>query len=112
MIDEGFADPAEIDRAVKASMGIRLPVLGVVARYDYAGLDMAVRALNAPPIGLATEDRLSPSLVKLVKQGHLGVKSGRGFFVYTSKPLSETLRERDIKLIQVRRLLRNMGEVY
>ena len=111
MIDEGFADPEEIDRAVKASLGIRLPVLGVVARYDYAGLDMAVRALKAPPIGLATEDKLSPTLLKLVEKGHLGVKSGRGFFDYADKPLSECLRDRDLKLIQVYQLLRKLGEV-
>jgi len=112
MIDEGFADPEEIDRAVKASLGIRLPILGVVARYDHAGLDMSVQAQKGPPIGLATrEDRLSPTLLKLVEQGHLGVKSGRGFFDYSNKPLSELLRERDMKLIQVRRLLRKMGEV-
>lgn len=111
MIDEGFADPEEIDRAVKASLGIRLPILGVVARYDYAGLDMAVRALKAPSIGLAIEDRLSSTLLKLVEQGHLGVKTGKGFFDYSDKPLNEILRERDIKLIQLRRILRNIREI-
>ena len=39
LIDGGVAEPAEIDRAVKASLAIRLPVMGVVARYDFAGLD-------------------------------------------------------------------------
>jgi 3-hydroxybutyryl-CoA dehydrogenase len=111
MIDEGFADPEEIDHAVKASLGVRLPILGVVARYDHAGLDMAVRALKAPPIGLATEDRLSPTLLKLVEEGHLGVKSGKGFFDYSDKPLEELLRERDRKLLKVRRLLRDLGEI-
>jgi len=111
MIDEGFADPEEIDRAVKASLGIRLPILGVVARYDHAGLDMALRALKAPPIGLATEDRISPTLLKLVEKGHLGVKSGKGFFDYSAKPLEEFLRERDSKLLKVRRILRELGEI-
>jgi 3-hydroxybutyryl-CoA dehydrogenase len=111
MVDEGIADPQEIDRAVKASLGIRLPILGVFARYDFAGLDMAVNALKAPPIGLATEDRLSPTLLGLVEAGHLGAKSGKGFFDYGGRPLAEILRERDAKLVRVRRILEEMGEV-
>jgi 3-hydroxybutyryl-CoA dehydrogenase len=111
MIDEGFADPEEIDRAVKASLGVRTPILGVVARYDFAGLDMAIRALKAPSLGLASEDRMSPTLVNLVNQGHLGVKSGKGFFDYSDKPLTDVLKERDLKLIQVRKLLRQLGEI-
>jgi 3-hydroxybutyryl-CoA dehydrogenase len=111
MMDEGFAGPEEIDRAVKACLGIRLPVLGVVRRIDFAGLDMAVRALKAPSIGLATEDRLSPTLMRLVEHGHLGVKTGKGFFDYGDKPLAEVLKERDVKLIQVGRLLRRLGEI-
>lgn len=111
MIDEGFASPEEIDRAVKACLGIRLPVLGIVRRIDFAGLDMAVRALKAPSIGLATEDRLSPTLMKLVEQGHLGVKTGKGFFDYSDQPLAQVLKERDAKLIQIGRLLRQLGEI-
>jgi 3-hydroxybutyryl-CoA dehydrogenase len=72
---------------------------------------MAVRALKAPSLGLASEDRMSPTLVNLVNQGHLGVKSGKGFFDYSDKPLKDVLKERDLKLIQVRKLLRQLGEI-
>ena len=111
MIDEGFADPEEIDLAVKASLGIRLPILGVVARYDHTGLDMTLRALKAPDIGLAKEDRVSPSVLELVEKGHLGIKSGKGFFDYGSKSLAELIRERDKKLLRVRQLLKEMREI-
>jgi 3-hydroxybutyryl-CoA dehydrogenase len=111
LIDEGYAEPAEIDRAIKASMAIRLPVLGIFGRYDFAGLDMAVRALKAPPLGLATEDRLSPRLLELVADGHLGVKSGKGFYSYEGRPAAEVFKERDAKLIQILRLLKELGEI-
>ena len=111
MIDEGFAEPAEIDRAIKASVAIRLPVLGIFGRYDFAGLDMAVRALKAPSLGLATEDRLSPRLLELVAEGHLGVKSGRGFYNYGDRPAAEVFKERDAKLIKIIKLLRELGEI-
>jgi 3-hydroxybutyryl-CoA dehydrogenase len=111
MIDEGIVEPEEIDRAIKASLGIRLPILGIFARYDFAGLDMAVNALKAPSIGLATEDRLSPTLSRLVEDGHLGVKSGRGFFDYGGRPLAEILKERDEKLMRMRDVLDELGEI-
>ena len=111
MIDEGFAEPAEIDRAIKASVAIRLPVLGIFGRYDFAGLDMAVRALKAPSLGLATEDRLSPRLLELAAAGHLGVKSGRGFYNYGDRPATEVFKERDAKLIKIIKLLRELGEI-
>lgn len=111
ILDEGIAGPVEIDRAVKASLGIRLPILGVVKRFDHAGLDMTLRALQAPSIGLAKEDKVSPSILKLVEQGHLGIKSGKGFFDYSDKPLNEVISERDAKLIRVRKLLRTMSEI-
>ncbi|TLM98276.1 3-hydroxyacyl-CoA dehydrogenase family protein, partial [bacterium] len=34
LLDKGYASPEGIDRAVKNSLGIRIPVLGVVQRYD------------------------------------------------------------------------------
>ena len=111
MIDEGFAEPAEIDRAIKASVAIRLPILGIFGRYDFAGLDMAVRALKAPSLGLAAEDRLSPRLLELVEGGHLGVKSGKGFYSYENRPAAEVFKERDEKLVKIIKLLRELGEI-
>ena len=111
LIDEGYAEPAEIDRAIKASVAIRLPVLGIFGRYDFAGLDMAVRALKAPSLGLATEDRLSPRLLKLVADGHLGVKSGKGFYSYEGRPAAKVFKERDAKLIKILKLLKELGEI-
>ena len=110
MVDEGMADPIEIDKAVKATLGIRLPILGFFAKYDFTGLDMVARGLRAPSIGLANEERVSP-VMNLVEKGHLGVKSGKGFYDYSDRPLSGVLRERDVKLIEILQLLRKLGEV-
>jgi 3-hydroxybutyryl-CoA dehydrogenase len=105
LIDAGVADPAEIDRAAKASLAIRLPVMGVVARYDFAGLDATVNNIQGEPIHLASGTDLSPTLERLVGEGHLGVKSGRGFFDWSDRDLEDLLRERDLRLLQVRRLM-------
>lgn len=109
LIDAGVAEPEEIDRAAKASLAIRFPVMGVVARYDFAGLDATLNNIKGEPIHLASGSDLSPTLEQLVAQGHYGVKTGRGFFDWSDGDLAELLRERDRRLLQVRKLMAEWG---
>ena len=106
LIDAGVADPIEIDRAAKASLAIRLPVMGVVARYDFAGLDATLNNIQGEPIHLASGDDHSPTLKRLVDAGHYGVKTGQGFFDWSGRDLKELLQERDLRLLQVRKLMK------
>jgi 3-hydroxybutyryl-CoA dehydrogenase len=99
LLEEGVADADQIDKAVKASLGIRIPVLGVVARYDYAGLDMVRDGLKEAPLKLAAQDTVPALLDELVQQGHLGVKTGRGFFNYADRQLQSIVTDRDLKLM-------------
>ncbi len=46
MIEEGLADPGEIDRAIKLSLGIRLLIIGVVQTFDFQGLDMLLDTMK------------------------------------------------------------------
>lgn len=105
LLDRGYATPEEIDRAVKSSLGIRIPVVGVVQRYDFTGLDLALAFERNPSIRLVSKERHPNTLIRLVKEGHLGVKSGRGFYDYSSKDIKEVLKERDRKLIKLLKFL-------
>ena len=99
LLDHGYASAKDIDTAIKNSLGIRIPVVGVVQRYDFAGLDFALAVLKNPSIHLVSKTVIPKTLAHLVRKGHLGVKSGKGFYDYSSKRMSDVLRERDIKLI-------------
>jgi 3-hydroxybutyryl-CoA dehydrogenase len=106
LLDGGYASPEEIDTTVKNSLGIRIPVVGVVQRYDFAGLDLALTFERNPSIRLVSTDRRPKTLINLVNKGYLGVKSGRGFYDYSSRTVSEVLRDRDIKLIEFMKFLK------
>jgi len=108
LLDHGYATPEEIDTAVKNSLGVRIPVIGVVQRYDYTGLDLALTFEKNPSIHLVSKEVPPKTLVDLVKKGCLGVKSGKGFYDYSARKMEEVLRERDIKLIEMVRLLKKM----
>jgi len=109
LLDEGYATAEEIDRAVKSSLGIRIPVVGVVQRYDYTGLDLALTFEKNPSIHLVSKERSPRILSQLVGKGYLGVKSGRGFYDYSSKRVEEVLRERDRKLIEMIKFFKKEG---
>jgi 3-hydroxybutyryl-CoA dehydrogenase len=106
LMDKGYASPEDIDTAVKSSLGIRIPVVGVVQRYDFTGLDLALMFEKNSSIQLVSKDVFPKTLSQLVKKGHLGVKTGKGFYDYGSKPLEEVLRERDVRLIELLKIMK------
>jgi len=108
LLDNGYATAEDIDTAVKASLGIRIPILGVVQRYDFTGIDLVDQFMRNPSIGLVSEDKPSKTLERLVDRGHLGVKSGRGFYDYSGKEIEQIMRARDIKLIKLANFLEDI----
>lgn len=101
LLDGGYISPEDLDMAVKASIAPRMMVLGLVQRYDFTGLDLSARNLADesffdPPI-----DNNPPALASKIERGDLGVKTGRGFFDYSDRDLSEVLKERDRYLLRV-----------
>jgi 3-hydroxybutyryl-CoA dehydrogenase len=111
LIDNGYATPEDIDEAAKNSFALRTPIVGLVKRFDFAGLDLTQKILRnrqyEPPQPV---DR-SPSVDRLVSQGKLGAKTGCGFYDYGNRTTEEITKERDVKLIRLREFLKEVGEL-
>jgi 3-hydroxybutyryl-CoA dehydrogenase len=101
LLDNGYITADQLDLAVKASLAPRMMVLGLVQRYDFTGLDLSARNLENPDFLEPPLDNRPKSLFDLVEKGHLGVKTGRGFYDYSDRKFEEVLRERDDKLLKV-----------
>lgn len=80
LVDQGVAEPADIDLAVKTAMGYPL---GPLELLDMVGMDTQ-RLLSDAMHGLTHEQRATcPPLVKrMISAGLLGRKSGHGFYQY------------------------------
>jgi 3-hydroxybutyryl-CoA dehydrogenase len=80
---EGVAAPEAIDTVMK--LGMAHP-MGPLTLADFIGLDVCLAILEVLHKGLGDDKyRACPLLRKMVAAGHLGRKSGRGFYDYTAK---------------------------
>lgn len=80
VLNEGISTAAEIDEAMKA--GANHP-MGPLALADLIGLDTVLAIMNVLYEGYSdSKYRPAQLLKKKVEAGHLGRKTGRGFFEY------------------------------
>ncbi len=99
LYEKGVASAADIDRAVKGSFGFRLASIGPLLTADLGGIDVWYKVCQnlLPQIQSSTE--APKALQRLVAQGHLGVKSGQGFYNYavdfSKDALDEVIQKRD-----------------
>jgi 3-hydroxybutyryl-CoA dehydrogenase len=88
MVQEGLVEPEQIDDAIKATLGIRLPIVGVMQTFDFQGLDMLLAyQRNVGKVYSFVEDRVSA--------GRNGAKSGAGIYDYQGRSEAQILQKRD-----------------
>jgi len=78
-LESSLAKPAVIDRCCEKGLGFPL---GPVAAADSFGLDILLACMRTFHRELGDKYRPAPLLVKMVKAGRLGRKTGRGVYDY------------------------------
>ena len=81
-LEEGVAEPEAIDGIMK--LGMNHPI-GPLALADLIGLDTILHIMNVLHEGFEGNPKYAPSdlLKKMVSEGKLGRKSGKGFYNYS-----------------------------
>ncbi len=76
---EGKAAREDIDKAMV--LGTNMP-MGPLRLADYVGLDIALALIETLHKAFGDKYKPCPLLVEKVKAGHLGMKTGKGFYEY------------------------------
>lgn len=94
---EGVASAKDIDKAMKLGFGFNV---GPLTLADMMGLDVVMSWMENL-LSELVEHKYNPCpiLRKLVRSGNLGVKTGKGFFVYDSE--GNKIEENDVSSVKV-----------
>lgn len=81
LLDDGVAGASQVDRLFRGCLGHRT---GPLRTADIIGIDTILHTLAVLSAAYGPE-RFTPSdrLKRMAADGHLGRKSGRGFYLYT-----------------------------
>lgn len=102
LLSQKIATPEMIDTAVKYSLGVRLPIVGVVQSIDFTGLDLIYDIMESRGTKLSI-------ITEKVKQGNLGAKTGKGFYDYRGLSEDEILKKRDRQYLKLLSHLEKIG---
>jgi 3-hydroxybutyryl-CoA dehydrogenase len=86
MVEEGVASAEEIDKATRYGLGLRFAAIGVIEFIDYGGNDILYYASRYLAERVSAERYTPPENVqRLMREGNLGLKTGRGFYDYRGR---------------------------
>jgi len=106
MVDAGIASLEDIDKAVRFGFGFRYLAAGPVMQRDHAGLEVHGAAGASIYPSLNNSPNIAQCLSERVASGKLGMKTGEGFFSWTSETIKaerkryDSLLRAGLKLIQ------------
>ncbi len=105
VIDEGLGTVEDVDTAVRYGFGFRYVAAGPILQKEFAGLDTHIAAARSIYPSLSTSAEPIRVLEEIVSEGRLGMKSGRGFWNWTTEQVREERERYERTLLAALRLL-------
>lgn len=100
LYDAGVATKEDIDAAVTYSIGRRLPITGPLMSADFGGLDIFKDISDYLFDDLSTLKAAGAGLNELVSYGHVGVRSGRGYYEWNEAEMNDVATKREKLLMR------------
>src|SRR3954470_23559054 len=109
LLDEGYATAREIDDAIIHGLSLRIPILGHLAKADFTGIELVRNALANRTYEPPEPRGRSDAVDRLAAEGRTGVMAGKGFFDWGGREASELFRDRDRRLLALKKAMRAIG---
>ena len=95
IVEIGLASPEDVDTAVKMGMGIRLPVWGPLEHVDAVGVDLCSKVQNNVLPEISASKEANSCFTEMLAVGNLGVKTGKGFYDWSTKDMNALAKLRN-----------------
>ncbi len=102
-------DIEDIDKVMKYHLGIIYSTTGLFKTIDYIGLDTFLSSAQSISQNELTEEdlQIASKLADMIMKNKLGVKTGEGFYKYSSQDMFSHIMERNRKLKEVLKCLKD-----
>lgn len=107
LIDQGIAEAEDVDKALMFGPCFRNATTGMLECADMGGLDVWYAAEGNFFPDLADTKVPSETMGKLVQEGNLGIKTGKGFFDYPEEKRNKAMEDFNKRLITQLKAARN-----
>ena len=105
LYERGVASREDIDAAIQGSLGFRLAVSGPLAVCDFGGIDIWSTVYKRLAPDLRHDSLIPVSIQKLVDEGCLGPRCGRGIHEYDPATIEEVSSRRDTAMLKLAKLV-------
>jgi 3-hydroxybutyryl-CoA dehydrogenase len=109
IVEEGVASAEDVDRAMRYGLGVRYATIGLLEFVDWGGGDVLYHASRYLAETLDDNRYKAPAIVERnMHDGHIGLRSGKGFFDYTGQDpavLQDDRLKRQVAMLKLLNLL-------
>lgn len=105
IVATGLASAEDVDTAVKLGMGIRFPAWGPLEHVDAVGIDLVHSTQTTVLPDIDNRPGPNPYLSQLKEEGHLGYKTGGGFYDWNKKDMKTLEQNRNSFIIDALKIL-------
>jgi 3-hydroxybutyryl-CoA dehydrogenase len=111
LIDEGIASAEQIDDIARRFLAPRMCITGLLMQKDISGLDTHALAQRTIVPHLCHDKTPSKTLQALYEQGHLGLKTGKGFYDWSHADAARVRSAATDKVAKITALMKQLESI-
>ncbi|MCI8832095.1 MAG: 3-hydroxyacyl-CoA dehydrogenase family protein [Lachnospiraceae bacterium] len=112
IVASGLATAEDVDTAIAAGMAMRFPVWGPLKHLDAIGTDLGLAVQETVLPDICARRHAGDYIRQMVADGHLGAKTGKGFYDWTEREIGDDMKKRDQFIIEACKITSKLSDTY